>query len=113
MTKLINCMPHDVTILTAGGPIVLPPSGTLPRCAEEHTPLQALSVDGIGVNVVKVSYGDITDLPEQVDDTYHIVSLLVAQAAPHRDDLLSPAQTVRGDGGQIVGCKVLARPYTK
>lgn len=41
--------------------------------------------------------------------TLLIVSRLVAEACPERDDLVVPDDTVRDDAGRIIGCRALAR----
>ena len=50
-----------------------------------------------------VPYG-ITGLPEQKPDTYYIVSKILAQACPEREDLIFPGTTVYDAEDYAVGC---------
>lgn len=49
------------------------------------------------------SYG-ITGLPEPKPDTYYIVSKILAQACPEREDLIFPGTTVYDADDNVVGC---------
>ncbi len=66
-----------------------------------------------GLPVRSVAYGPISDLPDQIDGTYLIVSLLVVQAAKAAGrttaDLLTPGDLVRDERGEIVGCTCFYR----
>lgn len=58
------------------------------------------------IPVVSATFGAVTGLPEQQENVYLIVSLMVAQALPNRKDLLVPdtnVGAVRSDSGQIIG----------
>lgn len=113
--KLINLTPHNVNIINDEGKCVLTIQPTTPaaRCNEHFTeddyPLQVLN-DKTKVNLGTgdLSYRDVKDLPSSKEETYYIVSVLVAQQRPGRDDLLVPYDLVRKDG-QIIGCKRLVR----
>ena len=49
------------------------------------------------------SYG-ITGLPEPKPDTYYIVSKMLAQACPEREDLIFPGTSVYDAEDNVVGC---------
>jgi len=106
----VNMTPHDVVVYDDGGEIMvtIPASGQIARCAETTT--RVGMVDGIPV--VRKDYGDIVDLPMEVEggDRY-IVSALVSAAGAKlgRRDLYSPADLVRNSTGAVVGCKSLAQ----
>ena len=72
-----------------------------------------IEVDGYVIEVVKTTYGVITNLPEPRDDTFLIVSLIVAKAAMDSDrttsDLLVPSDPVRDAEGRVIGCTRFAR----
>ena len=102
--KLINLTPHEITIIRDDGSITIPPADTVARCAV--TRRQVGSVDGIPVN--RSVFGTVEGLPDPQPDTYYIVSAVVAQACPDRNDLLIPDDTVRDDQGRIIGCRALA-----
>lgn len=99
--KVVNLTPHDVVINDG---TVFPPSGMVARVAT--TQIQDGDINGIPV--MKVSYGDIVDLPDPKPDVVYIVSALVLSAskAVGRTDCVSPntssTDTIRNDNGQIV-----------
>ena len=104
MATLVNLTPHMINVLHADGSIQNIPSSGLARCAE-----QRIAVDSVnGINLYAVSYGDVSGLPAQVDDTFYIVSMPVRLALPERKDLLSPGELVRDQDGKPVGCKGFA-----
>ena len=77
----------------------------MPRC-EQHEELIG-KIDNI--QITKQIFGDVTDLPEQEDGVYLIVSRLVATACPNRSDLLIPGPLIRDAEGKVVGCKGLSK----
>ena len=46
---LVNLTPHEITIFTDEGRIVLPPSGTVARCETKREMIGVLNVDGVTV----------------------------------------------------------------
>ena len=56
-----------------------------------------------------VEYGRVHDLPQPAAGTDYVVSLLVALAARHRDDLLAPFLEIRNAEGTMIGCRFLQR----
>jgi len=60
-----------------------------------------------GIPVYKSVYGDVTGLPIPVPGTVLIVSRMIIQELPERNDLFSPSQLVRNEKGQPIGCKGL------
>lgn len=106
--KLVNLTPHEITIHTWGAAqVVLPPSGSVARCAEERDHAFLLDVDGIAVEATRAHYGAITGLPEPEPGVYYIVSAMVAQAAK-RGDVLCPGPAIRDEAGRIVSCEGLS-----
>lgn len=91
----VNLTPHAI-VLNDGNSF--PPSGDVARVTASYT-----AFDERGV--AKVTFGEVSSLPEPVDGTLYIVSALVAQAAK-RDDVVSPAtghaEAVRNEKGHIV-----------
>ena len=105
-TKLINLTPHDVNLVGDDGlTVTIPAEDTPARASEQYT--ETGEHEG-GHPRVKLSYGDVTGLPDPVQGTVYIVSNIVAVALPDRTDLVWPAGIVRGEGGVITGCRVLA-----
>ncbi len=62
---------------------------------------------GIFYPIVRVTFGDVVDLPEERPDTFLIVSAMVRSALPNRKDLASPGDLIRNDQGVVIGCKNL------
>lgn len=52
-------------------------------------------------------------LPVEREGVYYVVSTLVQNAYPDRNDLLIPAMLVRDAAGNITGCMKLALRATK
>lgn len=130
MPELINLTPHPIRIYSDNTPDqiddlndglidTLPPSGTVARLAEidlgQHRVLDVETyTHGVAsIPVEWVEYGQVHGLPEQRDDVFLIVPLLIAlgvNVKGDRPDLLVPYQQVRNAEGTVVGCRLLARP---
>jgi hypothetical protein len=109
---LLNLTPHPITVIADDGTatVSIAPAGPSPRVREEHALEGAVTTEtGAEVPVSAIRYTSIDGLPDRQDDTFLIVSMLVAQAAPDRDDLLVPIGQVRDDQGRIIGCRGLGR----
>lgn len=93
-------MGEDGKILTT-----FPLSGEVARVKTSRTYVREVE----GVPVHRNSFGEIEGLPPQEDGTMYIVSILVLQVLPEREDLLSPDTTpsgvVRDEEGKIRGVK--------
>ena len=98
--KIINLTPHSITVQNGGGSKVYPASEIAARVA--FTQKVVGQVDGFSVS--KTEYGEVTGLPPQAPDTFYIVSMLVKNAAPDRQDLLCPdsGRAIRDASGNIV-----------
>lgn len=55
--------------------------------------------------------GEVVGLPAPVRGVRYVVSILVAERLPDRDDLLVPGEQVRDAAGRIVGCRSLISPH--
>lgn len=107
--ELVNLTPHDIVIaLPSGERITIPASGNVARIANRPgQQLLSLRVQDVDVPVYGPDIkGDIYGLPDPKDGTVYLVSLLVAQACPERQDLLVPAtgpmdETIRDTQGRI------------
>jgi len=108
MSTLVNLTPHDVILVRNEARLVVPPSGSVARAATTRQEVTILDIDGFTVPVNRVSYGQVENLPEPTEGTYYIVSAIVAQAAPERQDLLVPDDTIRDAQGRIIGARALA-----
>jgi hypothetical protein len=106
----INLCPHAIVILgdTGGVARTILPSGQAARCAEQSEYLPMGNPDDIPL--ILRAYGCVSGLPEEGHDpvtTLYIVSNMVRQALPARQDIASPGDTVRDQDGQIIGVKNL------
>lgn len=103
---IINCTPHVINAVRKDGTLInFPPSGIVPRVSS--TSQEVADLDGIAV--VATVFGAVTDLPAREDGTWLVVSRLVLNAAPDRDDLLAPGELIRDENGQPKGCKGFSR----
>ena len=103
---IINMTPHPIIIISSKGErkIEIPSTGLI-RLKAETVP--AGEVDG--VPLTRTEFGEPEGLPEYQEDGFIIVSQLVKTALPLRKDLLVPAEVVRDEKGNIVGCRSLGR----
>lgn len=122
---IINRTPHDIVILAADAPasarpiMVLPaaPRGEVTRVEQttDHDGRNITLADGV-VQIGRARWGHIVGLPEPVAGVYHVVSVIVVEAAVDGGrevwDLLVPGDQVRDDRGRIVGCRGLVEGIT-
>lgn len=108
MTKLVNLTPHAITFVNGDGEkiLVIEPSGQLARVSAKTV---LTGEDYNGIPVTRTEYGTVEGLPAPAENTVYIVSSLVAQRVPNRNDIFIPNESVRDDKGRIVGCKSLGR----
>jgi len=103
---VINKTPHAVNIVGPNGQVVR----TYEK-GDSQIRLAVITIRGInlpdGTPTSKTEFGDPEGLPDFEQGTFYIVSQMVQTALPERKDLLVPAEIVRDDGGNIVGCKSL------
>ncbi len=105
--KIINKTPHPVNIVDENGKNI----ATFPKADETiRLAVKTERKEPIGNIPTSVTiFGEPEGLPNYQEGTFYIVSQLVKNALPGRDDLLTPAEVVRNDDGQIIGCKSLGR----
>lgn len=107
--NIINKTPHPIHVLDKEGNEVI----TLPLCQQEdliRLGMKVVPAEPIGaVPTSRTEYGEPVGLPEYQDGIYYVVSALVKSALPHRSDLLVPAEVVRDQSGNIIGCRSLGR----
>ena len=109
--NIVNLTPHALNLMPAGpaGPVVtIPPSGQVARCAVDRVQVNTVAVDGIAVPVNQTRFGEVSDLPDPQPDTIFVVSALVAQAVPDRQDVFITDDAVRDEQGRIIGARALA-----
>lgn len=120
MLNVINCTPHEVVIYGASDCYMrdgflylrddeeefLQPFLTFPAAKEPARATFAQKLAGMadGILVYRWAPYGITGLPEAKPDTKYIVSKILAQACPEREDLIFPGTVVRNESGDVVGC---------
>ena len=107
--KIVNLTPHKITFVTNKGNLGVDPSGTIARVSAkvEETGHIYVTKFGLSVPITETTYGEVEGLPDPVDDTIYIVSSLVAQRVPDRNDVFIPNESVRDENGRIIGCRSL------
>jgi len=104
MNKIINKTPHKVVVLNKDNEVVqeFETEGQI-RLSEKRINRDAIN----GIPIKEKHYGS-SELPPIKEDTYYIVSSLIALSYPDRADFLVPDQVVRDDKGNIIGCRALS-----
>ncbi len=110
--QILNMTPHTVSIYSsreAIEPTLVIPSCTqqgvpVPRCSQQDTQVDVIN----GVPIFQTTFGEVTDLPEEREDTILIVSRIVFNAA-NRQDLVTPGPAIRNSEGVIIGSLGLSR----
>jgi len=103
MEIIKNLTPHPIHLVDEDNNVIrtFAPAGLVR--------LKAATVDaGFTVDDCKVTrtvFGEPVGLPEYQFGQFYIVSQLVKSALPTREDLLVPAEVVRDQNGNILGCK--------
>lgn len=109
--RLVNRTPHPFVLYDRAGRTVLlvvPPSGTVARCATRREEVGSLHVAGHEVPLTRVRMGTVTGLPEPRPGVAHLVSRTVAERLPERSDLMMADDTVRDATGAIIGARALS-----
>ena len=96
---VVNLTPHKVSFHLDGKMVDFFPSGQVARVEEKTT-----YVSGV-LQLKRSEKGIVDNLPRPVNGRVYIVSRMVLDACPDRTDLLCPADLVRDEAGNIVGCK--------
>jgi hypothetical protein len=110
MTNIVNLTPHTVRIVDDQKNVIAeyPSQGS---CRVKTAYQTTGTVNQ--VPVLKTTYGETEGLPDPAENTIYIVSMVVAQANPTREDLVcpnsAPDQSVRDEAGQIFGVKSFAK----
>ena len=109
--EIINLTPHAITIMDDNFNIlkVIEPSGQLARVSVHTAHTETIVFDNIEIATSESVYGTVEGLPEEKDGVIYIVSSLVAQRVPERNDVFIPNESVRDDHGRIIGSKSLGR----
>ena len=103
---ILNYTPHDVNVVNSEEKVIITyESVGEARCEQETTVIGYIN----NIPITETSFGEVYGLPEPKENTFYIVSRLVRQALPDREDLLVPNDVVRDATNKtIIGCKSLA-----
>jgi hypothetical protein len=104
--KLVNLCPHPVCVKHADGTETIIPQSGLARVSVAYRENGAVEVAGRPVPLIQGVYGGVEGLPEPEAGTCYLVSHMVRMALPRRLDLLSPANIVRDQQGNILACRM-------
>jgi hypothetical protein len=112
--KIINLTPHVISLQTSIGIVGIQPSGVEARVSKQSIPIRKMltcELDGqsFDIQTYAVGYSSVTGLPS-IDfdlDAVYIVSGMVKQQVPMRDDVLSPEDLIRDAQGVVRGCRGL------
>lgn len=107
--KIINLTPHELNLIIGDKEIRILPSGIIARCEVTRQQTDSIMFNGVEIPINKTVFGRVENLPEPKKDTIYVVSSLVAQAVPYRNDAFIPDDTVRDEQGRIIGARALAR----
>ena len=99
LPQLINLTPHSIKVIGVGE---IPASGLVARVSMKTEPDAVIA----GFPTSYTEYGEVEGLPE-IEGCFFIVSKMVRDACPDRADLFYPAELVRDETGNIIGCKSL------
>jgi len=104
--NILNLTPHTVQIHRESGELAakIAPQGEVARV--DITRIHTGFIEDIPIFATK--YGK-TELPSRSPDTIYIVSGLVRAAVPDREDVFSPGELIRDEGGRVKGCIGLTR----
>ncbi len=107
--ELVNLTPHDVVIIGDGCRLVLTPEASPARCVIERTQVDQVMIGEQSISVYQSTVTDPPVLPGRRAGVLLVVSRMVAEAVPEREDLVFPDGLVRADDGSVIGCTALAR----
>ncbi len=104
--KFVNLTPHEINIYKGDALIkTVLASGTVARCEQREEVLGKID----GIFITKQVFGEVYGLPDQEEGVAYIVSRIVAEAFPIRDDLYIPGPMVRDENGRVIGCQGLSQ----
>lgn len=109
--SVLNCTLHDIVIVIDDKTVIVPPSGFNARQEMKRKLVGTTLIDGVHIPIYQVIPGEIMDLPGYVGGTILIVSRVVQDALPDRDDLYVPGILLRDDKNRIIGCMGLERSF--
>ena len=119
--KIINLTPHPITITVNNKTVKYPAEQPL-RLKEETKLIDYIEEEIISLGVYDDPYESpsivkiplykkrfiVENLPPRQSNTLYIVSSIVAQLCPDRDDFIVPNDLIRDEQGRVVGARSFA-----
>lgn len=102
---IINLTPHTVNLIVNGKPLTIERKGRIPRVEE----IIEYQTQADGVYIYGITYGGVIDAPPMLPDTYYVVSRMIAEALPGREDLLFPMMLKKDSDGKVISANALGR----
>lgn len=123
---LYNLTPHTIRVFSATDEIVaeIPPSGMVARIEKvgnHQIDSETVSVPNFGDNgetweydipILTSAAAGVSGLPNEQASVRFIVSAAFRVACPDRLDLVSPADLVRDEAGNVIGCRGFEANHT-
>lgn len=101
---VVNATPHDINEVISGK--TYRPNKIQIRVEDDFTEVGVIDQE---VPLFNRVLGEVTGLPKYKYGIYYIVSIMVRDAIPEREDLITVGEIVRGNDGRIIGCKGFVR----
>ena len=110
--NFLNFTPHVITVYSGDDKTIIDmfPSNGVARVTQYETLDTIIQLNGHNVELTKTNIGSVVGLPDEKEGTLIIVSSIVRQALPERNDLISPSNFVRNSiSKQVIGCRNFTR----
>lgn len=108
--RIINLTPHAINLMAEDNSIIAVfESQGVARTVSSRVAIDTVDINGASIAINRTTFGAVDNLPAPAADTLYVVSALTAKAAPDRQDLIAPDDTVRDDAGRIIGCRAFAK----
>jgi hypothetical protein len=102
----INLTPHDIHFVDANGMRYQTVTAT-GMIARVNTWSETIGTVN-GVPYIRTVYGDVMGLPEPKAGVLYLVSSLVCEHTPGRNDLYYPTAIIKDDFGKIIGARAIS-----
>ena len=104
MIKIVNLTPHVVNV----NDVAIQPEKVSARVETVTTEDGNIVTQYGEINIVETHYGLVENLPDWREGIVYVVSRLVKDRVPNRNDVFVPGELNRDENGRITGCKNLS-----
>ena len=109
-TQLVNLTPHPIVILIGQDRLTIPVGGDPARLQARKTDSNTIFWNGTAITVYEQVHEEPVGLPRPQRGITLIVSRVVAERYPLRDDLVFPSDLERDfRSGEVIACRSLSR----